>query len=528
MRPNNHAFIEKCISFCGAIIIISTLSACGGMSGLGRNDPLPPGQGMVVLQISNLDSSMDDNWDMVEIRSISEKITYSVNINRSHEFFTTGHYSRTLPPGLYQIQAFKSTESSSTYTRTITAPMLNKLGSFKIESGHLTDLGTIVYHSLFAGIGKGRFVVFPIGGKETVFSVERLNPVAYASFKDRKVLGWQELKIKPSESLIAQIKNNLPRLNHPYETKDGEIYCGGLLGKIYARNPSGSWKTLDTGTSREIFRVEKSANTLYATSENLLLKSSDNGTTWQTMSLPNQTDSLQFFHIGEDGTQYLYLFSRLALFGSYKLYSRKNDSSDWSLLTKDTYDNQGPHKILPSDYHFSEQPQFQFTPEEINNYTLAKDQKSVSRDIVGLFHSMHYLNDGTIYGVRIGISLSPYKDPSFGFYDPASGEKSTRKEWIDAEVNDLYFINKETGYVSLIFLKKGQSGIYKTNDAGKNWTHLPNSHTAHFVHVARDGTLLSIGYRGNVYSSKNDGNTWTQERKSNIDNMLSPFIVPRK
>lgn len=495
---------------------LSGLSGCAGMTQLGTNDPLPADKGMVVLQICNFQSLGNKNWDVVNVQSTTDNNIYSLERDHSSEFFTTGHYAGSLPPGTYQVLSFKSVETKSTVTTTTTAPLLNKLGSFRIETGRLTDLGTVVYYPKSGENGKVNFVALPIGGKESQSSVKKLNPVAYAAVSRNNILGWQDLKLNLTPAMIAGIMNNLPHLNHPFEAKDGDVFFGGLLGKIYVRSSAGKWKTLDTGTMREIFRVEKAGDSLYATGENLLLKSSDSGKTWQSIALPIQNESLQFFHIGTDGKQYLYFLADRLILNTFKLYSRDNDTSDWKLLTTDTYDSGKLIRLLPSMYHFSNSNKLQFTPEEFNNYSLADDKKGVYRDIVNQFHSLHYLDDGSMYGVQIGITLSPLKNPTFGFYDPVSGNYTLQKNWTHADINDIYFRDSQTGYVSIFLYDDLKSMIQKTTDGGKTWTALPNSAGTHFVYVTQDGTLLKMEYQGDVYSSKNDGATWTLEREVKI------------
>jgi hypothetical protein len=507
----------KLIALLIIIPVSISLTGCANPVVVKKDDVLPEGQGMVVLHVSNAFVSTD-NWHWIEIWSESEKRVYFLHReeakeSRINEYPATAHFSGALPPGTYRIDAFKLQQSFGTYIKTLTAPVGDKLGKFKVEPGRLTDLGTVIYYPEYWDLDAGSYRLFLVEGTDNTRAVKEMNPVAYNTLRSHPPLGWTESSQSIAPNVTSQIKDNLPHFNQLVETKSGEIYAGGMLGKIFKRKKSGEWVTLDTGTSGEIFRIEEASNTLYATSERMVLTSLDGGLTWKPVALPAQTGRLEFFHIAADGTQYLYILTDSKVLNSFNLYSRKTDIDQWALVARNTYDTGSIDKIWPSMYQISSKGELIFTPGSFNNYILATDHKNVSRDLIVGCKIIRYFDDGGIYAIQNGLHLSAAtQEPELVFYDPVKRENDKRYQWKGAQVYDLYFSNRNTGYIAIKLAGKSKSEIIKTTDGGKSWETVPDTSGFTSVYVTREGTLLKIGYEGTVFSTNNDGKSWVRER----------------
>lgn len=518
MNYNNASKVTKLTILCAMLALLAALAGCESMV-IKKNDPVPKGKGMVVVHVANavLDN---ENWGWVELWSESEKRVYSIYREPGKElsifeYPTTAHFSGALPPGIYTIDAFKWQTRSGSLIRTSTAPVHDKIGKFKIEAGRLTDLGTLLFYPEFWVTGIGGFQTFSIGNIDTVRVFKQRNPVAYNSLTSKSTLGWLENKARPKDLIKSMAIKSLPRFNQIFETTDGELFAGGMLGKIFKRNTSGKWETLDTGTLLEIYRIEKSEKALYATSERSVLKSKDGGSSWESLNLPATAGRLEFFHIEENGGQYAYLLTGTTIFNSYKLYHRNDESDPWTVVASDTYDTGKVDNILPSMYHIASQNGLGFTAGNLNNFMLSDHRKNVSRDLIVGYKHIHYFDDGGLYGIDYEINMSltnPIKNPALSFYDPIRRTSDTRERWMGAIVDDVFFSNRQTGYVVIKVDEKSKSQILKTGNSGKTWKPIPGSEGAYKIYVTRKGTILKLGVAGSVYSTSDEGKHWTRER----------------
>jgi len=508
------------------LLLMFGLNGCAVINnGMNKTDPLPPGKGMVAIHICNA-LAENKNWTSIELWSDTDKKVYTLNRNNDSEvhqnlYQTTNHFSGALPPGDYQIDALKSEEVVASGRYISTAPLHDKLGRFKVESGKLTDLGTVVFYPQYWSMGIGLFSVFAIGGKDTAPVLKQLNPVAYSAISKVPSLGWQQIFAAKAPQQISLVTNNLPRVNPFFEAENGELYAGGLLGKIFHRKNNGTWETLDTGSNFEIFKIEKVAATIYATSENNVFKSSDEGKSWETISLPKLAGRLEFFHKSKNGTEYVYLLTKSTLFKTFNLYQRNTDSEEWKQITSDSYDIGLIENILPSMYQVSETPRLQFTPGNNNNYMLSQDGKSITRDLVALYSSMHYLDDGWLYGIDINFTLSTDKDPAVQIYNPVERKSQQGIRWIKSKITGIYFSDKQNGYVAY---NNGTSlpEILETQDGGKSWTTVPNSKGSRDVFQSRAGILFKVDLNGSIYSSDNHGKSWRLEKS--VINIMDAIV----
>lgn len=496
------------------------LTGCGSPSMVKRNDPVPEGRGMVVVHVAS-GAVEDKNWDWLEFWSESEKKVYYLyreapNESGVKQFPSTAHFSGALPPGTYRIDALKSQTHTQHYVLTYTAQTNDKLGQFKVEAGALTDLGTIVYYPAGGGLSSGAFGLFLASGSDTARAVENRNPVAFAALDRKPSLGWVDTKGAVSPDTLSEIATNLPRINPFFEAQNGDIYAGGLLGRIFKRNSSGRWRTLDTGTLQEIFRVQEADGVLYATSERMVLKSEDEGRSWTPESLPSQAGRLEFFHAAPDGTQYLYRLADPGLVNTFHLYRRSSQRADWALIANNTFDSGKMDLIRPSLYRIDTSGGLSFAPGRWNNYVLDAGGNNITRDAIIGYSTLRYFDKGEIYAIDLDFEFalkSPQTTPCLEFYDPVQRKNERRHCWEkDSDIEDMFFLDRTTGYVAIKGPRDASSVLVKTADGGKSWETLPGTEGTRLVYVTEDGTILTATFGGTIQSSTDGGKRWKRER----------------
>lgn len=111
------------------------------------------------------------------------------------------------------------------------------------------------------------------------------------------------------------------------------------------------------------------------------------------------------------------------------------------------------------------------------------------------------------------ISTKTYLEGSVDIID-TNGIIQSEKEF-NFGLNDIEVVNPQMAYVS------GYGAVLKTIDGGKNWniTDVKNDNfTA--VHASGINEAWTCGYNGNIFHTKDGGNTW--ERKRNGNDLTKP------
>ncbi len=196
----------------------------------------------------------------------------------------SGVFTGALPPGRYRIRRFVT----HGYLNTMWVRAPSALGTFTVQPGQLTDLGTVIYH--------------PVGGERVVFARTRMEedtrelvaaefPRVAEAVLARPILGWDE---NLNEAEIAEVLRSIRALaapvNEPRVAPSGAVYAGSILGQVLIR-PAGEmiWRQLDTGTTREILTVTEEGGAIVAGGEEgFLVRSSDGGRSWQRVRAPDR------------------------------------------------------------------------------------------------------------------------------------------------------------------------------------------------------------------------------------------------
>ncbi|PMQ03057.1 hypothetical protein DyAD56_20255 [Dyella sp. AD56] len=208
-------------------------------------------------------------------------------------------YGAWLTPGDYRISKWNSYDWGDYPT-------------FKVEAGRVTDLGSLVP----VNIGGYELVVLPVRDAEDAHAIDgalqqyasaltSLDPIRWNPPSPPKPIDLQ-LKVTPGLGLIpslvmahdrkvnkpstvAALKNATsneeflrlarsiarPMYSHPAEDGQGNIYFGADLGQIRVRHEDGTWSGLSVDTLHSVSGVAFVEGSLYAGSDNGVLRSSD-------------------------------------------------------------------------------------------------------------------------------------------------------------------------------------------------------------------------------------------------------------
>jgi hypothetical protein len=540
--------------------LIVFLVGCSTNTLVMQDASLSDGKGLFVLEIISNSTNRDDMFASISIWSDTEKKVYYAESEEAmdpdnSEMKSTAYFVATLPEGKYWIDSGVSHESHRTYSRTLTIPTHDILGSFQIVNGEVTDLGTVAYLPAPKGedVNSSPFRLMQFDGKhqfEETFSHKY--PKLYAQTKNRPVHRWDALQPFLANKFVrSYIKKNTHQINKFIESSDGEIFVGGRFGQILRRTVDGAWVSLDTGSTREIMDVDKSSrNDIYAMGESIVLVSRDDGRTWQGLPLPTPPGPFMDILVSPDDELLLLVrTARTFIYSKYTVFQYDQHAGDWNekytLLS-----GVGSSKVkVPVDVASGFFPDLRYA---INGEHFAISNGEMKQQSGGMsLNKPKYLYDGTLSNVsdmhteasgnaediKVGKVVNQV---GVSFYDYRKGKRDYVCHWPRLGgyyTRDSVFLNRDQGWV-LVSKKISLAGAVKktmlffTNDGGKTWENMkemPGLGGMSNLFASSSGVLFvqEASTSGNIYSSRDFGKTWTTERTTHTLQELLDAIQKR-
>jgi photosystem II stability/assembly factor-like uncharacterized protein len=515
------AWRRLAVASLGAVI----LAGCA-TGGLKPDSPLPAQQGLLVVRIaSNADEP--ERWDTLEVWSIDQKkLTFLSPVAPA---MSTSIFVDALPPGQYRLDALKSVKRLGNLILTRTAPLHERLGTFRIEAGQVTNLGTVVIQPELNSASSQQYAVtLTTVPAELETLLQRRLPVIAAAALGKPVLGWDAVPNEGAQQAVLRLAQaGSAHVNDPREAPWGEVVAGSLLGQVLVRSTDGKWRSLATGYTGEIVAVVplRSGELLAAGEDGLLLLSADRGRSWSRLPVPT-SGLLEDVDQADDGR--VYLLAR--------------EESGHALYVAADPKGNGWEK-LRSMMRFPSVPRSAGTPGGEPALLVgrgvaiaAPPQHFVSHDAAtGEWHTALTIRftlkepraftrlraraDGLLYGPAKS-NWSSAKGSLFGgegIVASRDGGKSweTLSTWDESSsVKDVLFTSATTGYA--LVRRKGVEGllVMATADGGKSWAeHGKVPSFAGTVFPAEGGrVLLAASERGAVWASRDQGKSWSLER----------------
>jgi photosystem II stability/assembly factor-like uncharacterized protein len=153
---------------------------------------------------------------------------------------------------------------------------------------------------------------------------------------------------------------------------------------------------------------------------------------------------------------------------------------------------------------------------------LGENWQVVDPPIVSAISEVYFLTED--YGFVCGLNFIYYTtDGGQSWIEPETFPGATTNWWL----REMDFINDSVGFVS------GDIGqIYKTTDAGKNWTSIENTGTGESLQsivAMNEDELYACGFAGVVIHTNDGGNSWEMMSTAVTENLYSmAFPTPEK
>lgn len=341
---------------------------------------------------------------------------------------------------------------------------------------------------------------------------------------------------------------------HPLNSND--IYTSGSYGTICRSSNSGTtWGQLFEGINNELYYSHfTDDNNGYASSFNSVIKTTDGGANWTKLTSVSFGGPL-YFRNANTGYQ--------AAMSSGLLYKTTNGGANYTALITGypssfrsiyfTGDNTGylvssNAKILKTtnagtnwlqidstvdafyaDIFFSDSTTayvsgYRNSPagalvKKTTNGGVSWSEQTISSTLA--MTSLHFVNNNT------GFAGSNSSGQNF-FRTTNGGLNWTAGASINPYINDMYFVNENTGYTCSLFGR-----FYKTTNGGSNWVQLavPVDYTLRtFYHNGNSGVTYVLGAGGMILKSTNGSITGFSQNENTapsayllVQNYPNPF-----
>ncbi|MEM6638330.1 MAG: hypothetical protein AAF610_00370 [Pseudomonadota bacterium] len=478
-------------------------------------------------------------------------------------------FSTTLPPGRYALRSVRAFHvfGEVAYSRFVGADVT--FGTFDVERGKVTDLGSIVYYRQIEGEGYDD-VLFRIDGSGNGDTMTTYFP--FVSFAPENTLTWNDdgLEQERQDAYLSAVQNpNVFTEGHRFP--DGGVLFTGPLGVTLERQNDGQFVLDAVDTNGHLFAAAQNAagDRAVGGAEGALYTRAAGGQ-WEDRSLPagQHVDQLKY---DADGR-----LLALARRGAVLSLLRLEDDQSWNELNRFSpltgwreetlvgeSKNTGPAMpliVASGLYDFAGEPYVRVAYRDVRYDTATPKWRAYAYDPAT--HRMtRYKNEKDRFSVfdggsaRLGIQRKSFlglsSAPKWNRYDPDEGWQEIKFEVrvcnraITEErycgnarparpsrnvaftlLSVPWFDRDDVGYTFAAFPRSrgglpeeyGEPRLYVTKNGGQFWTDTgfapPKPYCTNLVGEFTEHLLISCnGTSGEFYESTDGGENWERVRE---------------
>lgn len=289
--------------FTSLLLMLGVINAAHAAKLPKLNEGLAKDHGLVVMTVVNNNRSLENKTVSVTVLDANGRQFRLQKV--SSGFIATGLFLGHLPQGKYRL------ESMLTYSRAkpVDVNFKKKLGTFRVRSGRITSLGSIVYYQYDPVENKAI-----VTRKENIAELRRIIDGLYPNLlplvKQHKLIRWRASRsqARDAKRLLKKVQAMSTHLHQPANGRGG-VFAGGRLGQFKYRNNKGDWNYVDTGYSWELYGATALSDGTWLTGGEggVLLRSTNKGKTWKEI---RRVDSRSVItHVGESSEGWVYVVS---------------------------------------------------------------------------------------------------------------------------------------------------------------------------------------------------------------------------
>ncbi|MGY6629860.1 MAG: hypothetical protein ACXIUL_02525 [Wenzhouxiangella sp.] len=306
----------------------------------GDPENLPDEYGLVAFKVIS-------NTERLTSRLVNWTGAFAIDLNDSEKrYFLQGSsaglnssrvFVGAMPPGEYAVVMLQSHLRAPDAQIWLNAPLSADTGTFSVDQGRLTSLGTLVYQPLgWVREDNESRHLYVIARFEDYEPLEHLvaeaYPEAWEGIQTDLILGWDPDENDPMRQEMADRLRRVPRGMERHRLDDGRAVLTAPMGQILVRDSAASWRRIDSGQTRHIASLTDRAEGGYLASgeRGLVLTADHLDGPWQHRPGPSTQENIFWIHSNADG-------SAVALTERHdriRLYSVDPDFSQWQSLAE--------------------------------------------------------------------------------------------------------------------------------------------------------------------------------------------------
>ncbi|WP_445359809.1 WD40/YVTN/BNR-like repeat-containing protein [Microbulbifer sp. EKSA005] len=478
-------------------------------------------------------------------------------------------FASSVKPGNYSISSIRAFYSNGNgwYSRFVSAD--EKLGTFSVTQGEVTDLGTLIYYPKPQG---DRYLDLLIRAPESKEGEVIAKHFPFIKYDPQSINGWHiDENDEERESAYISIAQNPLTYSEEYISPDNSIYFLGKVGVFMKRTPDGDWELDAVDTNHELTAIAQNnhGDLVVGGSEGALFWRSAKGD-WLDISLEHNThiENLRLLDTGEIEL----LVTRDFEVNIYRGVVA-NSQVKWKLLNQySSRSGQGWKHIAEvkigemkahtkSDQHIYNTTIFEFNGQ---NYITVREQSTYGSIIFSPINSEIFIYDPESWmiektvddfdlnaivnagAVQLGVEEAGFwswtgkptyykidkngnQDKITTYIKECKESKSSRNRCINRNFTfrSVPWFSTDNEAVAIVgFSQSNFSGrnretetrILTTTDGGKSWISTdnkpPTDYCTSIVPLVADRLLVSCdGANGDFYESTDLGASWNQVRQ---------------
>ena len=324
------------------LAVIFILGGCAGgvnmLPTLAEKNLPKTEEGVVVVRVINASAyPLPFNQFTITPKNLNESKNIKPSRLEALPIVTTNStiFSAPVKSGSYSLSSVRAFHVRGDYWYSRWAGADAQFGTFEVEPGKVTDLGTVIY--------------YPKPEKDKYINTLLRHPVldkgktlkehfSFYSFDDEQVITWAEDDYQEQrDSLYASIAQNPVTFNKKYLAPDNTMYFIGKLGVIMYRTPEKDWELDAVDTDYDLVAIKQSPNgaLVVGGDEGVIFYKIPDGD-WQNISIDN-SHHIEDFYFSSDNK--LTAVSRQEKKLHIMSLSLNSDKPQWQTLTTFDYIN---------------------------------------------------------------------------------------------------------------------------------------------------------------------------------------------
>lgn len=470
-----------------------------------------PGEGHVAIKIvpSRPVSGINPRWRSVILKE--SKSGARVQLDDFAEWGAKGSlFFGRIPEGEYEVERLESIAPGGaglllTLLASDFQTIHDRLGTFPVRQGTLTNLGTMV-------LAPGDEAAKPARIEYLAGQLGRRDVAEHLQRRTGQTLTLPQIPGRQAgadeDKALVRARALMSALSPGHDAMGAALFGGASLGQIVSRDARGIWQTFPLELLDDVIYARRLGDgTLLAglTQGRYAVRKADR---WRVYALPEKEGFVDFIDVTRDGgavfavsTQRKTVILHKKALEDEAAEIRTLASMDFLLVPTGRLAHSFEDRVVFVQNHLGISRTADFIVVDKSTF----DVRTEKRDF--WVNGVQQLQDGALFISRQNamsyfVSLSEDKGATWRHGDTA-GPLFT------------YFIDRNRGYG--LELSRGAFSasvtLTKTSDGGKTWTKTGTPLTRDVVdrilYAASDGeVIISAGFE--IYSTKNDGATWTK------------------